>query len=110
MAEEKATPKKDGEDYEVFQKILATLKAVLDGAIQKTLTGSELPTAFQASAWEQANARRAKNKPQDAKAPSQAPKEGKTPGATTGTTAPGKPDTGKETRSPRCPRRQRKRQ
>ncbi|KAL2890947.1 Ribonuclease H-like domain [Ceratocystis lukuohia] len=73
-------PKKDGEDYEVFQKILATLKAVLDSAIQKTLTGSELPTAFQASAWEQAIARWAKNKPRDAKAPSQAPKEGKTPG------------------------------
>ncbi|PHH49721.1 hypothetical protein CFIMG_006503RA [Ceratocystis fimbriata CBS 114723] len=99
MAEEKATPKKDEEGYEVFHKIFSTLKAVLDGAIQKTLAGSELSTAFQDSAWEQTNAGRAKNKPRDAKAPSQAPKEGKTPRTTPETTAPGKPDNRKETRS-----------
>ncbi|KAL2890009.1 RNA-directed DNA polymerase from mobile element jockey [Ceratocystis lukuohia] len=99
MAEEKATPKKDEEGYEVFHKIFSTLKAVLDGAIQKTLAGSELSTAFQDSAWEQTNAGRTKNKPRDAKAPSQAPKEGKTPRTTPETTAPGKPDNRKETRS-----------
>ncbi|KKF92048.1 hypothetical protein CFO_g5601 [Ceratocystis platani] len=42
MAEEKATPKKNEEDYEVFQNIFSTLKTMLDGAIQKTLAGSEL--------------------------------------------------------------------
>ncbi|KKF93454.1 hypothetical protein CFO_g4215 [Ceratocystis platani] len=95
----KATPKKDEEGYEVFHKIFSTLKAVLEGAIQKTLAGSELSTAFQDSAWEQTNAGRTKNKPRDAKAPSQAPKEGKTPRTTPETTAPGKPDNRKETRS-----------
>ncbi|KAL1897785.1 hypothetical protein Cpir12675_002211 [Ceratocystis pirilliformis] len=39
-------------DYEVFQKVFSILKTVLGGAIQKTLAGSELPIAFQASAWD----------------------------------------------------------
>ncbi|KAL1891448.1 hypothetical protein Cpir12675_004958 [Ceratocystis pirilliformis] len=65
---------------------------VLDGAIQKTLAGSELPKAFQASAWEQESEGRTADRQKSTKAP-------KAPAATTGTATPGKSATEKVSRS-----------